>query len=305
MSSHRKPPHHYVAYIDESGDDGLNLVKPVDSNGASEWFILGAMVISAARERQVQTWHQQALKLLGSKQLKEIHFVKLNNARKSTICSYLATLPARYFVLASNKKNMKGYINPFADKIPSKNWFYCWLTRLLLERITNFVHTHSISTYGEAKYLKLQYSNRGGLSIAQMNAYYEWLKYKGSAGRQFLPLGDLKHEVLHRDLIEVFNQKDKLGLQFGDVVASSFLKSCDVYTSGGCDPYFAKLLRPRMARSPDKTSGKIAGYGVKLMPNLKDAKLRPDQQAIFSYYGYPNQWWAPAPSDPIADSLTV
>src|SRR5258706_12917570 len=275
MSSVKKPAHHYVAYIDEAGDDGLDTVRPLDANGASEWFIVGAMVIDAARERQIQTWHQQALKLLGSKQLNEIHFVKLNEARKSIICGFLATLPARYFILASNKKNMKGHKNPFAEKIPAKNWFYCWLTRLLLERVTHFVEEHSKNAHGAPKFIKLQYSNRGGLSIAQMNAYYEWLKYKGAAGPQFLPLGDIKHEVLHRDLLGVFNQKDKLGLQFADVVASSFLKACDTYTSGGCNPEFAKLFRPRIARCPNKTGGQIAGYGVKLMPNLKDANLKP------------------------------
>jgi Protein of unknown function (DUF3800) len=37
----------YIAYIDESGDDGLSKVQPIDPNGASEWFVLGAIVVPA------------------------------------------------------------------------------------------------------------------------------------------------------------------------------------------------------------------------------------------------------------------
>ena len=34
--------------------------------------------------------------------------------------------------------------------------------------------------------------------------------------------------------------------------------------------------------------------GVKLMPKWRIAKLRPDQQEVFRFYGYPGtQWWLP------------
>lgn len=39
----------YIAYIDEAGDPGLNKVRPIDANGASEWLILSAVVIKAER----------------------------------------------------------------------------------------------------------------------------------------------------------------------------------------------------------------------------------------------------------------
>jgi Protein of unknown function (DUF3800) len=292
------PPHYYVAYIDEAGDDGLDSVKPIDEDGASEWLIVGAMLIPAASEQYVQQWHQFALNELKSHQLKNIHFVDLADWRKKRICEIMADLNARYFVLASNKKNMKGHQNPFAAIIPVKNWFYCWLTRLLLERVTHFVAEDSLKRYGGHRHLKLQYSNRGGLSGPQMNAYYEWLKYKATAGKQHLRLGELRHEVLHRQLLEVYNHNEKLGLQFADVVASAFLKACDTFVSGGCDPQYAKLLEPRMGRYPNVPDGKISGYGLKLMPGFKDAKLTKPQEEIFRFYGYPIQWWAPAPSAP-------
>jgi len=298
MTSSKKPDFQYVAYIDEAGEDGLRTVRPIDPNGSSEWLTLGAILIDASRETELQAWHHQTLKLLRSRQMRDIHFRKLNADRKAKVCNFMAGLPMRAFALASNKKNMRGYKNPLPEQIPSKNWFYCWLTRLLLERVTHYVAQHSQQKHGAVKRVKLVYSNRGGLSYEQMNAYYDWLRYKAEAGRQFLPFGDLEYDTIHRDLLEVYAHNEKPGLQFADAVASAFYKACDVYHTGGCDPTFAKQLMPRMARDPDTPQGQIAGYGVKLMPSFRWAKLRTDQAEIFRFYGYPQQWWAPAPSDP-------
>jgi hypothetical protein len=40
--------YHYVAHIDEAGDDGLKAVKPLSKPGASEWLTL---VNGGARKR--------------------------------------------------------------------------------------------------------------------------------------------------------------------------------------------------------------------------------------------------------------
>ena len=182
--------------------------------------------------------------------------------------------------------------------IPSNNWFYCWLTRLLLERVTLFVKEHSVARYGEPKKLKIEYSNRGGLSYAQMNAYYSWLKFKSSNRRPFLPLGNLSWEVMHPSLLEVYEHNSRAGLHFADAVGASFFKAYDKHDTGECDPQFAKLFLPRMARHPDKASGRISGFGLKLMPGLRKANLDSDQTEIFRFYGYPGQWWAPDPTVP-------
>jgi hypothetical protein len=94
--------------------------------------------------------------------------------------------------------------------------------------------------------------------------------------------------------MRVYPHLEREGLQLADAVASAFFKACDKYDTGNCDPQYAKLLRDRMAREPDTKSGKISGYGLKLLPNFGKARLEPDQAEIFRYYGYPNQWWDPA-----------
>lgn len=281
-----------MAYIDEAGDDGLRAVKPVTIPGASEWLILSAVVIRADHQSQVADWIGDITASVKNHQAKALHFANLNPANKLMACQKLAQLPVRCFVVASNKKNMQGYENPDAAKIPSQNWFYCWMTRLLLERVTRFVFTKSMEEYGEPRKVRLEYSARGGLSYSQMNAYYEWLGLKRYD--PFLPWGKLCFEVMSPHLLTVYPHQDREGLQLADLVASAFFKACDKYDTGKCDPSFARALIGRMGREPDKISGTIAGFGVKLMPGYFKAKLDRDQQAIFRNCGYPDEvWWDP------------
>jgi hypothetical protein len=46
------PDYEYIAYIDESGDQGLERVKPLDANGSSEWLIVSAVVIRKQNEAE-------------------------------------------------------------------------------------------------------------------------------------------------------------------------------------------------------------------------------------------------------------
>ena len=290
----------YIAYIDEAGDDGIRRIKPIDDPGSSEWLILSAVVVSASREDELKDWMADIRGRLRNLQARSIHFSRLSSSKKEIVCEALSSLPARYFVVCSNKKNMRGYRNPFAEQIPSQCWFYCWLSRILLERVTDFVNWRSHKDHGEPRKLRIEYSKRGGLSYGQMKAYYRWLDIRSSADRHFLPLGDLKWPVVDYELIRDYPHYERSGLQIADVVASAFFKACDKYDTGSCDPSYAKLLSPRMARFRDKPFGRISGYGVKLMPNWKRIVLDDDQKEIFSHFGYPKEWWDPDPSNPVA-----
>lgn len=235
------------------------------------------------------------MKLMNSHQMRDLHFQKLNASRKSLACSYLAEKNVRLFAVVSNKQNMEGWQNPRAAKIPSDNWFYCWMTRILLERVTEAVYAASLKRYGESRKVKLEYSERGGLRYSQMHAYYEWLKIKSAAGKVslFVPFGDFQYSVLHPDLMRVYNHATRDGLKLPDIVASAFFKAVDIYQTRECDPAFAKLLTSRMARAPD--TGQIAGFGVKLMPSWKTLdrfNVLEEQRTILRHFGYPHdQWW--------------
>lgn len=113
----------YVAYIDEAGDPGLNKVMPRTPNGSSEWIIVSAALIPAELEPEVGSWIVELMKTMNSHQMRDLHFQKLSDSRKSLACSYLAEKNVRLFAVVSNKQNMEGWQNPRAAQIPSDNWF--------------------------------------------------------------------------------------------------------------------------------------------------------------------------------------
>jgi len=291
-----QPEYHYVAYIDEAGDPGLRKVKPLDENGSSEWIIVAGALIPADLEADVSTWIAEMMTAINSRQMKDIHFQKLNDNRKLLVCNMLAEKNVRLCAICSNKQNMKKYSNMKAAAIPSQSWFYCWLTRVLLERITDNVYAASMKRYKEPKYVKLEFSERGGLSYSQMHAYYEWIRMKSANGKVplYLPWGRVEFDVLHPDLFYVYNHLERDGLKLADIAASAFFKAVDVYDTRNRDASFAKALSSSMAQAPG--TGQIGGYGVKLWPSwtklTKEVHVPRSQLEIFANYGYPsNYWW--------------
>jgi hypothetical protein len=278
------PEYDYVAYIDESGDPGLSRVKPRTPNGASEWFVLSGVLVPAELEHEVEGWVGDMMSAMNSHQLTDIHFSKLTDNRKALLCA--------------NKQNMQGYKNPLPEKmtalLPQDNWFYCWMTRVLLERITDYVAVNSLKKRGEVGRVKLEFSERGGLRYSQMKAYYEFINIKSAGGRVplFLPWGFVDFRTLHPDIMHVYSHRTRPGLKLPDITASAFFRAVDIHDTRDLNPSFAKLLKPRVAADP--VNKMLAGYGVKLMPNMRALdrfRVPESQREILKFYGYPRQWW--------------
>lgn len=292
------PEYDYVCYIDEAGDPGLKKVKPRTPNGASEWFIIAGALVPKEYEDEIANWLYEMKSSLINSRLSELHFAKLNDQNKQICCSILSKKQVRLFAIISNKQNMEGYHNPLAElmtnNLPSDNWYYCWMTRVLLERVTEYTARHSHKKHGRVGRVKIELSERGGLRYPQMQAYFDFLNIKSNGGRKklFLPWGKLDFRTLHRDLMYVYRHSESPGLQLADIAASAYFKAVDVLDTKKRDPNFAKLLHPVMAKEPD--SKFISGFGVKLIPNLRTLrsfKVPQEQLEILYHFGYPHQWW--------------
>lgn len=101
------PTPYYTAFIDEAGDPGLNTVRPIDAVGGSEWLCLGAVVLRAKHDADVAEWVRSIQSKAGVRRETDLHYRNLPAFRRRIVCSELAKLPIRAFVLASNKKNMR------------------------------------------------------------------------------------------------------------------------------------------------------------------------------------------------------
>jgi hypothetical protein len=277
----RKP--YYIAFIDEAGDPGLNTVRPIDIEGGSEWLCLGACVIRAAHEADVANWVHAIEASAGIRHQSSLHYRNLPEFRKRIICSELAKLPIRAFVLASNKKNMRRYRNQRAERVKSQQWFYNFCLRLLLERVTHFCYEHARAENARNSFLKIIYSERGGHSYGQTIAYHELLKNQAKAGALVLTKRRTFWEVLDWRLAEAASHKSNSGAQLADIVASSFYQAIDMLPPTKWNNEFAKLLKPIVAHD----DGQYFNYGLALQPTPPaKAKLTDEQKEIFEYYGY-------------------
>jgi hypothetical protein len=284
-------PAGYVAYIDEAGDDGIKRVRPIDADGASEWFVLGAYVVEADKAPETPARLRTLLETIRGNQRTDVHFARLSPKRRELVCAELALHKARCFVAISHKPNMRGYRNAKAERVGGgKNIFYNFMSRILLEKISRYCYIHSLRRHKEPRHVRLEFSNRGGHWYGLMRGYYGRLQMQDSNGNLYLTTDRINWEVVNIQDIHNFDHSNSPGLQLADVVTSAFYQALGETNGRAANPQYARLLEPLMARS---LGGTAWGMGVKFMPNFEKAPLSPSQREIFEFYGAPQQSGGP------------
>jgi hypothetical protein len=278
----------FVAYIDESGDTGLEAVKPLDAGGAREWLVLSCFLVRAENDAKTVGWVKDIQGKFRNVQRQHLHFADLLPFKKLIACQMAAKNPCRMFVVMSNKKNIRQYRNPNLDP-QNKAWLYWWLARLLLERVTKFLDRMiSPDDRGKQK-LRIIFSRRGGLKYKDFEEYLWKLRWQSHFGALMLDAGNLSWSVIDFEEIRVLDHATRAGLQFADIVAGAFFQAVERNRPAECDPSFASALIPTMARDQ---YGRIIGFGIKTMPDLLAMGLTAEQKAIFEFYGQ-KEWQAP------------
>ncbi|MGH7048772.1 MAG: DUF3800 domain-containing protein [Stellaceae bacterium] len=277
------PPIGYIAHIDEAGDDGLQRIKPLDQPGASEWLVIAAVVVKASRGHELVGWVRDIIGELAQPQLTRLHFSQLRPDKKELVCRKLASLPARYFVVISNKRNMKGHRNLAAEqaRVNRTAWFYCWMLRLLLERVTDYCARRSFRDFGEHRVVRCELSDRGGVNMEDVRAYFGYLRDQSGMGLLFNDSYDLSWSVVDVNQLVTFPNAMRAGLQLADGVASAFYAGLERPSNGATVPHLAKLLLPRMCRN---VKNRCYGYGIKVMPSGILIELPPDQKDLIGFY---------------------
>ena len=122
--------HTFVAYIDESGDDGLTgkFREPGKGGGASHWLGIGAVVWRVSRDLDAVKWAKDIIhQLPEQKRKKPLHFVNLNHAQRIMAVSGISRKPMRIIAVISNKPSVPN------GTYVEKNQLYHYLSRYLIE----------------------------------------------------------------------------------------------------------------------------------------------------------------------------
>jgi len=179
---------------------------------------------------------------------------------------------------------MRQYRNPQAEAVSLHKhaFFYNYLIRVLLERMTDWCAQKSIRETGEPRHVKLVFSRRGGHSYRHVQTYIELLAKQVERGAIYQTARVPDFRVIDPRLFEVIGHNKSAGCQIADVVASAFFQAANAGTKKWNSEY-AEALKPRMAFDE---SGH-AGYGLTLLP-WKNWRLRLNdaQKKIFRFYGY-------------------
>jgi hypothetical protein len=281
-------PVSFVAYIDESGDTGLESVKPLNIRGASEWLVLSCFLVRAVNDPKLPEWVREIRSKFKNVQSPNLHFADLIPVKKQIACEMIARNPCRAFVAMSNKKNIQQYRNPNLNP-NNKAWIYWWLARLLLERVTKFCERLiPFEDRGKQK-LRIVFSRRTDLKYNDFEDYLWKLRWQSFFGELVLDAGDISWSVVDFDEITVLDHAARTGLQLADVISGAFFQAVERSRPADCDASYANALAPIMARD---AWGRYIGFGIKTMPDLLAICLAEEQKKVFEFYGQ-KEWQTP------------
>lgn len=150
----------YLAYIDESGDEGFR----GDAQGrltGSQWFVLSTVLVRAADDLAVSRLVDRAKQAFGKPPTKPLHFVDLNHNQRRWLTQELAAQPV---VVASQFIEKQPMNSPTMQRFPK---LYFHAVRYLVERLTWFVDDAGAQ-------VTLVFSNRSQLPYQYLAYWLRW-----------------------------------------------------------------------------------------------------------------------------------
>ncbi|MEG3124446.1 DUF3800 domain-containing protein [Sphingomonas sp. GB1N7] len=271
----------FSVYIDEAGDPGIKAKVPV---GASEWFVVSAVVLSADRDLDAVDWLRDMREAVRMQQRQTMHYRNLSQTNKHRVCRMLSTKNVRLFTVASHKSNMRGRQNPRLKKQLGKDEFYNWCLRLLFERVTTWCSRRAKLEGLDNQKGRIVFSERGGHDYQHLKAYLGLLEDQAVTGHGVKLAREIVPGVITPELIEVRRHDDLAGLQLADICASAFFQAANIRSAEDLEP--AAALLPRVAR--DRRARTAAEFGLLRLPFSKHGEIPEASRPLFEKFGY--QW---------------
>lgn len=260
--------HEFIAYIDESGDDGLKVFRDIGQNGSTHWLVLSCIIVRQTNDLSLVKRRDDIRKIISPfKKKRDIHFTNLNHEQRMFYCSELAKMPLKCISVFSNKKALSEEYRKIYSK--DKNRLYWFLARHLVERISWLCDENSNDNCVKSG-VKIIFSNRASMAYQEFRDYLNILKKQRTQIRwNVVDIGNIQSKA-HSQLA---------GLQFADCIASSFRNAVDPNRYGLCEDRYARLLKP-IVYNKDKN---FLSYGIKILPSVNEAFLAEENEFIQFY----------------------
>lgn len=257
--------HSFLAYIDESGDDGIGKYRgPGGKGGSTKWLVISACILRQSYDLDAVQWRDEISALMPAKKRSDIHFSSMKHGQCVAAVQSLAARPIRAISILSNKTTIPDGV------YTNKNQLYFYLTRYLIERISWFCRDMRPRVpHGDGR-VKITFSRRGGMSYPQFREYLERLKAtKDADTRIYWPVIDIKG-------IDARDHSTHAGLQLIDVIASAFAAGVEPDGFDNCECRYAEILKQVVY----ERGGNYLSYGVKFVPHPDEMDLTAQQKQM-------------------------
>lgn len=230
----------FIAYIDESGDIGI---KP-EKSGSSEWFGVAAFVIPVSKDLDLVQYKKNILKMCDIK-TKDIHMKKIyNEDKKRFIAQEVGRIPdSKCIVVLSNKTSLYKK-NIFNDK----DSYYQYMSRYLLERITNCCSQWQTKLQQGNGKVKIVFATRGGMNYDELKKYLYTLRDSPIVNKKIKNqnLPQINWDVIDIEEVQNMPAEKRVGLQFADVLSYSFFKAVNKNEYNMVNPGYCLFFKQNM-----------------------------------------------------------
>ena len=247
----------FIAYIDESGDEGFNFLP-----GCSEWFVLSAVLVRRTEDLKMVDLTKMVKSELGKPIKKALHFRDLGHKERLSLLRQIAAANLRTISVVVHKPSL---ISPEAFNENYRLYFY--VLRLLCERISWYCRDNKITRDQGNGEVKLIFSNRSSMSYFDLRKYLSKLERMSDEG---LTDQQIHWPVIDTRRMETLTAGKRAGLQVADAVAGSFYYATEHSPLGLTQDYYARTLKPVVYRRGKN----YLGYGLKFFPSLNEVLAR-------------------------------
>ena len=237
----------FVVYIDESGDEGFKF-----GAGSSEWFVLSAVVTRKVTDVQTVKLVDGVREALGKPMKKPLHFRDLKHEQCLPYIDRIARADLRTVSVLVRKPSLLE-----RETFSGRYRLYFHATRYLLERVSWYCRDHHVAADLGDGSVEIHFSNRSGMSYAELGAYLDYLKENSG----LFEVG-VHWPAIRTDQIFTASPGRLMGLQIADAVAGAFWRAVEKSRHGFTEPRYAVMLKP-VVYAHERSQ---LGYGIKFWP---------------------------------------